>query len=322
MFSRFERLLIALMIALLLAGVSLILASAQVSLPGEVQQTPECGTCHPQFLEAWLSGPHGNATIDPAFEAAWTEQGKPGACLVCHTTGYDPATGTWAKDGVACEACHSPVPAGHPKEPMPVEKSPELCGHCHAGAHFDWQDWEASAHYQRNMSCLVCHDPHIAGIRVVPSEEEESLFAQGDKASALCLNCHHEEAMDFPYSVHHEAGLTCVDCHLGREGGDRQTHSVPDHSFNASLTTCNACHAEQMHGPIGPSAPSSRTSNPYSAPSDLQRSGLTPEPKPVSPIGFSILAGLIGLAAGVILAPWLEKLYQTIHVMSSEENDG
>jgi len=36
---------------------------------------------------------------------------------------------------------------------------------------------------------------------------------------------------------------------------------------------------------------------------------VTPEPGPVSPLGFAGLAGLIGLAAGMVLAPWLERSY-------------
>ncbi len=319
MFSLFERFLIALMIALLLAGVSLILASAEGAAFSGQQQTADCGVCHPQFLEVWLSGPHGNATIDPAFEEAWAEQGKPGACLVCHTTGYDPATGAWEKDGVACEACHSPVPDAHPRDPMPVDTSPDLCGRCHTSARFDWQDWEVSTHYQRNMTCLVCHDPHYAGIRAIGTGEDEIA-----DASALCVNCHREHAMDFSYSVHHAEGLTCVDCHLRHlELGERQAHAVLDHSFNASLATCNACHADQMHG--SPGEPPQRSPQVSARPpfsDDLQRSGLAPEPEPVSPMGFALLAGLIGLAAGVILAPWMERLYHTLSMNVPEDENG
>jgi hypothetical protein len=37
---------------------------------------------------------------------------------------------------------------------------------------------------------------------------------------------------------------------------------------------------------------------------------VTPEPEPVSPMGFSALAGMIGLAGGMVLAPWLERWYR------------
>jgi hypothetical protein len=32
----------------------------------------------------------------------------PERCFPCHTTGYDPATGTYAEPGVTCEGCHGP----------------------------------------------------------------------------------------------------------------------------------------------------------------------------------------------------------------------
>jgi hypothetical protein len=34
---------------------------------------------------------------------------------------------------------------------------------------------------------------------------------------------------------------------------------------------------------------------------------VTTEPTPVSPVGFAVFAGLIGLAFGIVLAPWLER---------------
>ena len=49
---------------------------------------------------------------------------------------------------------------------------------------------------------------------------------------------------------------------------------------------------------------------------------VTPEPDPVSPIGFSALAGLLGLAGGMVLAPWLERWYQrTVKHNREDENE-
>jgi len=42
---------------------------------------------------------------------------------------------------------------------------------------------------------------------------------------------------------------------------------------------------------------------------DLQTSGT---PNPVSPFGFAVVAGLIGMTGGMILAPWLERWYRRI----------
>jgi hypothetical protein len=46
------------------------------------------------------------------------------------------------------------------------------------------------------------------------------------------------------------------------------------------------------------------------------------EPQPVSPIGFSALAGLLGLAGGMVLAPWLERWYQRTVKQNREDDNG
>ena len=307
--SRSKRLLIALVFAVAAAGLSLAVAQAQEGLPPQpavpAQQSPDCTTCHTEFQMTWQSGPHGQSASDPAFVADWTEQGKPGACLVCHTTGYDPATATWESDNVSCEACHGDAPVDHPKSPMPVDRSPDLCGRCHSDTRFGWQDWQGSTHYQRGMSCTTCHDPHSASIKLTVDRSTGA-----SDVSQLCINCHQEASMNFPYTSHHQQGVACVDCHLEHlEEGDRAAHTVPDHSFSASLQTCNTCHAAQMHS----DADAVSTGEPASAaiqPPQLRTASVSPEPSPVSPIGYASLAGLIGLAAGMVAAPWLEKAYQ------------
>jgi hypothetical protein len=40
---------------------------------------------------------------------------------------------------------------GHPKEPMPIDRKPELCARCHSDVRFGWQDWQGSTHFQRGM---------------------------------------------------------------------------------------------------------------------------------------------------------------------------
>lgn len=317
--SRFERWLIALMLALLAAGVTLIIAQAQsVGKPLADTQAPQCAVCHTEFQMTWQAGPHGQAGSDPVFLAQWTAQGKPGACLVCHVTGYDPATASWEEDGVACEACHSPAPADHPKSPMPVDRSTDLCGRCHSDTRFGWQAWKVSTHYQRGMDCTVCHDPHGAALKKAAPLDGHPSF---EDASQLCITCHRELSMDFPYSTHHQQGLSCVDCHVRHlELDERTAHTVPDHSFNASLETCTRCHASQMHGATQASQTGTAPASPLAA-ADAELASLTSEPSPVSPLGFAGLAALIGLAAGMILAPWLERLYRRAAQHKGEADD-
>src|ERR1044071_9041367 len=96
MTSSIERLLIALMFALLAAGITLVMASVQAEvLATETTPSENCAACHTEFEMTWENGAHGKAGSDPIFLEDWNKQGKPGACLVCHTTGYDPATATY-----------------------------------------------------------------------------------------------------------------------------------------------------------------------------------------------------------------------------------
>jgi len=332
--SRFERFLIALIFALFAAGVTLIIASADdgngTTAPS--QFTSDCSACHADYQTAWESGAHGHAMSDPVFTAAWTAQGKPGACLVCHTTGYDPATGKSASEGVACVACHNPVPANHPKDSMPVSTSPDACGECHSDPRFSTENWELSTHYQRGMECVVCHDPHTAGMKTIANPASATTTNNVD-ASALCENCHKDAMNNFPTSKHAEAGVTCVNCHLGFNVNDQNAdfgtiHKAPDHSFLPSLDTCNKCHADQMHAPGEAIAAAAikveeigGTPTPEPTPVVSAVPQVSNEPTPVSPIGFSAMAGVIGLAGGMVLAPWLERWYHHVvkHDSSNEE---
>ena len=317
--SRIERLLIALMFALLAAGVTLVIANAQGEVPPAGQTSTDCVVCHTEFQMTWENGAHGKAGTDPIFVEEWNKQGKPGACLVCHTTGYNPATATYKTAGVTCEACHGPAPADHPKTPMPVDRSPDLCGRCHSDTRFGWQDWKVSTHYQRGMDCATCHDPHSASLKKAAGPRGQALTT--DEVSALCINCHKESSMKFSYTSHAQKGVSCVECHVKHLGnGDRAAHTVPDHSFKASLDSCNTCHAQQMHSPTEAKIPGG-VAVPVTVSSTEEMKPLaTPEPEPVSPMGFSAMAGFIGLAGGMVLAPWLERWYHR-NVKHNREED-
>jgi hypothetical protein len=115
---------------------------------------------------------------------------------------------------------------------------------------------------------------------------------------------------NFTHTAHSQQGLTCADCHLSQLSGDPiEGHARRDHSFNVRLDTCNRCHSYEMHDPqkamdIKP------TPQPVDAMAAVVTAPVTTEPQPVSPFGFAIVAGLIGLAAGMVLAPWLERMYK------------
>lgn len=270
-------------------------ALAQASNQPQTTPTPglNCAECHQAFQQAWENGAHGRATLDPVFREAWLAQGQPVECLKCHVTGYNPETNTWASEGITCQACHSPIISDHPLAPMSADRSAKLCGECHTETHFEWQ---VSAHREQGVDCVACHDPHATDLKV-------------ENKTLLCATCHRARSSNFAHSAHSQHGLTCADCHLQKlEQGVGEGKGRVDHSFMVELTTCNSCHSYQMHDPVAVH-PERPTPTPVvDSLSAVEALGVTPEPIPVSPLGFSILSGLVGMAFGVILAPFLERL--------------
>jgi predicted CXXCH cytochrome family protein len=289
-----KRLLYGLLVAIPLMLLTYAIASAQTQTQPELQttQTLECGACHTEFEQAWINGAHGRATSDPTFNQAWQEQGRPAECLECHVTGYDEETGTWKADGISCIACHDPIPANHPLEPMPTDRSGKTCGDCHAETFFEWQ---ISAHREKGVDCAGCHDPHQTGLVM-------------ESPSALCSSCHRGRASNFAHSQHSQHGLACSDCHLNPlDTTGEQGHARRDHSFFVSLTTCNRCHAYQMHDPVEVH-PEQPTPVPPDAIASVQNVEVHAEPVATSPIAFTTLSGIVGVALGIIIAPLFERL--------------
>ena len=320
-----HRLLISIAIALLAAGTTYLVAQAavrsrQADIPMAAQDEIQCSVCHSKFSDALAAGTHGHSMTDTKFNEMWTDQGKPGACLVCHATGYDPATGSVEVNSVSCEGCHSPIPAEHStaptSNPVPVDRTNALCGRCHSDARFGLAEWQTSVHYQVGMTCTVCHDPHTAALKTVAGMEDKG-------PSGLCLNCHNSVAMNFPYSMHAKAGLSCVDCHLlhPETTTTQDVHAMPDHSFMASLATCTTCHSDQMHNLGNASISTPGASTPQVEPAPSPTPVVADQPAPVSPAGFSGLAGLLGLAGGMVLQPWLEKIYHRVNHKKGEKDE-
>lgn len=280
-------------------------ASPQTQTEQQEQQPVEqdCQSCHPAFYESWEQGLHGQAFDNPAFQNAWIEAGSVVECLVCHVTGYDATDRTWESDGVTCQRCHNPIPENHPAEPMPVSRSSELCAECHTETSFQWG---ASVHAQEDLGCETCHDPHSS-----------KLLAADD--SALCATCHQSRSSNFSHTTHSEEGLACTDCHMTdlHEQGV-QLHGEKDHSFFVSLDTCNDCHVSQMHDPVDEPAHVEENEE-LDAMASADISSVMATPRPVSPIGFALLAGLVGLAAGVVLAPWIERFQNRLDLRDKEE---
>ena len=153
-------------------------------------------------------------------------------CARCHTTGYQQipdrvdlpgVIGSWALDGVQCEACHGPG-QHHLENPgkvdMIVDRSAAACGRCHArdtglviAAHegfianyCQWTEIRRTGHIA--LACVDCHDPHIGLHPSAPDRPENS--------ASVCEKCHYAETRSYAESSlpHFGASVTCLDCHM------------------------------------------------------------------------------------------------------------
>jgi hypothetical protein len=171
----------------------------------------------------------GNRSLDA--EASWVAfhagEAQDYTCAQCHTTGYVPVgnqdglsglVGTWAEDGVGCEACHGPG-SNHVNDPylvsLTVERDSEACATCHSwgepyqleataeGFIHSYQQYdELFLSTKRVMDCVDCHNPH-QGTR----GEGRGLSIKTD-----CETCHIEAATY--QRINDRRHASCVDCHM------------------------------------------------------------------------------------------------------------
>jgi len=153
-------------------------------------------------------------------------------CSECHTTGYNSSSaqegmpglvGTWAQDGVRCEACHAPG-SQHITDPqnikMPIVRTPDLCAKCHSNADIktvDDVDMSGFAHplaetvYRGKhmvLNCVDCHDPHSGVV--------QARVAGNATTRTACAECHFKEAKYQNNTTHVKINLACSECHMPR----------------------------------------------------------------------------------------------------------
>ena len=317
----FKRIMMGVTFALILGFVTFAVTQAQTE--PEVYGSDDCGECHDAVTAQWENSAHGHASMAEAFLAAWEEEGSPQECLSCHTTGFDSATGTYEKEGVACETCHPSDPAEHPQKIMQTDISSRMCGDCHVDT---FTEWETSVHGQEELTCARCHNPHSNELRAGSMQD-------------TCRACHKEETHFFTFTAHAEEGLLCTDCHLSTKNEPLGNgHSQISHTFSIGADTCTACHNEEMHdaqvtatvmggesaslpGQLLASATSTETDSSdctYEGEEQVMEAGFLtlnsegtdsamPQPSANSPYNFAVLAALIGMAFGLVGSPWLEK---------------
>lgn len=303
------RFLLGLVMALVFGVATYFSVLAGSSEQGDPPEGEICQTCHPALYLSWEMSSHGQALVDPIFQEIWDQRGKPRECLFCHTTGYDLKTNTWVADGITCQACHDPITADHPADPMPTDRSAALCEQCHSQTVFEWK---LSVHRQSGLDCVDCHGQHSTSLRA-------------EDTAHLCANCHRERASNFAHSSHSKQNLTCGDCHLktlqadlSEEGG----HSGMDHSFRPKLDACNECHKYQMHDPVEVHSDSGLGEIVIEEETpDFETQGLSIDPSPVSPISFALISALIGMVSGLLLSPLIQGWFIKFDLKAQSDND-
>lgn len=163
-------------------------------------------------------------------------------CFGCHTTGFDPSSGTPARNemGILCERCHGPGQAhvraatrgasvnGTIFNPIRLGgfAQAQMCGACHGTPPQD-NDFDAlrlleqTPHSVRfpsqrivlsrcfnetfgELACTTCHDPHG------DVKDEAPTF------DSTCLSCHDTEKRELA-SVCPTAAKDCASCHMPKE---------------------------------------------------------------------------------------------------------
>ncbi len=275
----------------------------------------DCNECHESVVSRWEESAHGHAVDDPIFQESWEKNGNPAECMACHTTGYDPDTGTWDEEGIACSVCH-PTPSGpHPETLMPTDPSSRLCGNCHIDTHAEWQ---TSAHGEGELSCVRCHNPHTTSLKMGTME-------------GLCITCHNQEGHFYGYTAHSQEGISCTDCHLRvSDSPVGEGHGRREHSFTVGFDTCNDCHGEGMHFPIKDVSlvsgelvwPEDGSAEEAQPAGEKFESSINQEPQaqPVQPLNYLLVAA-VGMGFGMAITPWAESFYSRTVGRGRKEND-
>ena len=214
--------------------VQLTLAQDGDEADAPIMPTQECQECHLDVANHWQDSAHAHAFDDELFQTQWLGLGEPSECLACHTTNFQPATGEFDAEGVACEACHGETTVDHPPAPIPILADTEYCGTCHTTT---LGEWHQTAHAVEDIGCMDCHDPH----------SQQPLFEQTDE---LCINCHEESVENYLEDLHIQEGIGCVDCHalvIPPEELPEDGVVSTGHAFTITPATCVACHTDALH---------------------------------------------------------------------------
>ncbi len=241
---------------------------------GNLLTTGLTGTPTQWLLDFRPTGAHaGFADFEPTAASATAFDYS---CFQCHTTGARPQdvprpefqdgrpglAGTWAEEGVQCEACHGPgsqhftiadglVQIRRERIFVDLDGS-QSCAGCHGGGldettnvieardgfieHYEQADELAASGYHARFACTVCHDPHYS-----------TVYERGAAIRNQCRACHtdvtdakHGGKVYVRASDGYTEPVTCESCHMpyaSRSGGSAEAAVFGDVARVADVRT-------------------------------------------------------------------------------------
>lgn len=209
-----------------------------------------CASCHAGADKHVDEG--GGAPI-LAYKAADTAQSKAKACLTCHASGQGHyMSGPHGQASLDCTACHSIH--GQPVKPALLKGAEaKTCGACHGEIMAKFNLNERHKLQEGALSCSSCHDPHgpSATQRLGGFKQETCLKCHTDKGGPFlhehgasriegCTVCHESHGSPNRHMLTTQnVGDLCFSCH----SFSLQWHA----SMNAKTTNCVTCHST-IHG--------------------------------------------------------------------------
>jgi hypothetical protein len=133
------------------------------------------------------------------------------------------------------QAASAAAPAqDEPEVPMTLEEK-QGCG-CHS---LEKESWEISPHGQLDAggqpvaACATCHGEYVEG------HPDEGMIPLATDSGA-CIECHDQTAAEWEGTVHAQAGIQCISCHLSHSQDLRVT----------SDQLCQTCHRDALQDPL------------------------------------------------------------------------
>ena len=186
----------------------------------DVNQVRNCGVCHKDMMDGYLSSVHAKAL----FVSGLTDVAP--ACSDCHGS-HD----IQRHDAAGARTSHA--------------KSPETCGECHKGI---LKQWDESAHGalwrdgKDGPVCITCHEAHAV--------QDPTTASMRSHMPDQCGNCHEKLYKSFHDSFHGKStevgrrqAAMCSDCHTPH-------HNLPASDPKSSINPANlaaTCGASNCH---------------------------------------------------------------------------